>query len=73
MTIFADIFKSIHFCVKQYIDFQNKPVWGTLKVLPKSLKTVFDEDLFIKKFALSNSNQKWEDDFDYKLGYIYFR
>ena len=35
------------FCVMQDIDFQKQPVGSVLKVLAKSLKTVFDEVHFI--------------------------
>ena len=35
------------FCVIQYIDFQKQSVGDTLKVLLKSLKTIFDEVHFV--------------------------
>ena len=47
MTNFADIFQNVHLFVKQYIDCQKQSVEGALKVLTKSLKTIFDEDHFI--------------------------
>ena len=45
------------FCVKQRICFQKQSMWGALKVLATSLKTVFDE-VFYSKFALSKFNPK---------------
>ena len=40
---FADIFRNMYFCVIKEIDFKKQSVVSTLKVLAKSLKTVFDE------------------------------
>ena len=47
----------IFLCVKQRICFQKQSMGGALKVLAKSLKTVFDE-VFYSKFALSKFNPK---------------
>ena len=47
MTNFADIFRNVHFFMKQYIDFQKQSVSDALNVLAKSLRTVFNEDHFI--------------------------
>ena len=41
MTNFADIFRNVHFFMKQYIDFQKQSVSDALNVLAKSLRTVF--------------------------------
>ena len=58
MTNLAGIIqKHPFFCVKQRICFQKQSMGGALKVLAKSLKTVFDE-VFYSKFALSKFNPK---------------
>ena len=43
MRNFAGIFRNMHFCVQQYICFQKQLVRGALKVLAKSLRTIFDK------------------------------
>ena len=45
MRNFAGIFRNMHFCVQQYISFQKQLVRGALKVLAKSLRTIFDKFL----------------------------
>ena len=43
------------FFMKQYIGFQKQSVGGALKVLAKSLKTIFNEDHFIANLVYQNS------------------
>ena len=49
--------------MKQYIGFQKQSVGGALKVLAKSLKTIFNEDHFIANLVYQNSiengNMTW--------------
>ena len=47
----------MHFlCETVYIGFEKQSVGGALKVLAKSLKTVFDEVYFIVNLLYQNSN-----------------
>ena len=48
-------------CLKRYISFQKQSVGGALKVLAKSLKTVFDEVHFIANLLYQNLIEKYED------------
>lgn len=43
------------FFMKQYIGFHKQSVGGALKVLAKSLKTIFNEDHFIANLVHQNS------------------
>ena len=56
-------FWNTHFFMKQYIGFQKQSVGGALKVLAKSLKTIFNEDHFIANLVYQNSiengNMTW--------------
>ena len=49
--------------MKQYIDCHKQLVGGALKVLAKSLKTVFDEDNFIinmfYQISIKNGKMNW--------------
>ena len=58
MAKFADTFCNVYFFVKQNIDFQKQSVGGALKV-------------FAKYFGLSNFNEKWENDLEHLLGYLF--
>ena len=55
MTKFANTFKNMHFCVKQYIGFQKQSVEGALKAFAKYLKIIFDEVHFIVNLKIPNS------------------
>ena len=55
----------MHFCMKQYIDFQKQSVVGALKMLAKCFKTVFDEICFIVNLIYQNSIKKYQDDLEH--------
>ena len=63
MTKFADIFWNVYLFVKQYIDYLKQSIGGVLKVLAKSLKTVFDEDHFVLnllyQISVKNGKMTW--------------
>ena len=63
MTNFADIVRNVHFFVKKYIDCQKQPAGCALKVLTKSLKTVFDKDHFVVNLlyqvSIKNVKMTW--------------
>ena len=63
MTNFATYLETYISCAKQYIGFQKQSVIVPLKVLAKSLKTVFEKDHFIT-LLYQNSIKKYEDDLE---------
>ena len=65
MRNFAGIFRDMHFCMKQYIDFQKQSVVGALKMLAKCFKTVLDEICFIVNLIYQNSIKKNQDDLEH--------
>ena len=50
--------------MKQNI-FEKQSVGGTVKVLVKTLKTIFDEVQFIVNLLYKNSVKKYEDDLEH--------
>ena len=51
--------------MEQFIDFQKESVGGALKVLEKSLKSVFDEVHFKVNLVYQNSIKKYENNLEH--------
>ena len=65
MKFCRHILKHAFLCAEQFIGFQKQSVGGALKVLAKSLKSVFDEVHFKENLFYQNSIKKYENDLEH--------